>query len=64
MNYPKLSRVCKTKMIKICKNCKRKFDCYDKPKRHHIPAVKPKRQSNAVTCSHKCSVEWGYKKKK
>lgn len=48
-------------MKKICKNCKKEFECYDKPKSKSRPqGHNYKRPFRAVTCSNKCSRDWQY----
>jgi hypothetical protein len=47
-------------MWKICKNCGKEFECYDKPRKGR--KTESKRSFIAVNCSPKCSREW-YRKK-
>jgi hypothetical protein len=51
-------------MNKICKNCHREYECYDKPGGHSgLRRAKHKRAFNSVTCSPKCSREYNYNNK-
>lgn len=42
-------------MIKKCVECKKEFECYDKPNKRH---KRFKRRYGSVTCSPKCSKEY------
>jgi len=48
-------------MKKICVNCGKEFDCYDKPGHRLSCRGKSKRAFGLINCSHKCSLEWGRK---
>ena len=45
-------------MRKICKNCGRSFEVYEKTGKRQYGK---KRGFNCVTCSKRCSFEWAYK---
>jgi len=45
-------------MKKICKACKKEFECYDEGRKGDGIRYKLKRRHNAVTCSKKCSKIW------
>lgn len=51
-------------MIKICKNCGKEFECFDKPNKSRSSGGrhKIKRPFNALTCSMKCSKEYDRKR--
>jgi len=45
-------------MNKICVNCGKEYECYDKGENHGgLRSVKLKRALNSVNCSTKCSRE-------
>jgi hypothetical protein len=52
-------------MIKICVNCGKEFECYDKIQRglrKQKSKAKYKRPINSINCSHKCSREYEWKR--
>lgn len=49
-------------MIKKCVVCGKKFECYDKPK-YGGRKGGSKRRSDSVTCSKKCAMINGHRKR-